>query len=582
MVMRTHQKHKPRAGAVLVTEKDWNKPFVELFIGISFCLCFFMSWFSHPLFSAKVVQLGGLGFACLWVAFKLGLSRHLVVHLTTLIGSILCISVILATGGTVSVVMVVFVGLAWMPFLLLSLRSAIAWLIAQFNALLIVFVASQFGWIHTQPNLLPETSFWNLAIKLQAIVAMILILDFLYRSRQNQINALQIRGDELEKLHIELIRAQSHKDEFIASVGHELRTPMNAILGLNSVLKDEIQNDAADLKRVELIRKSTQHLLCVVNDILDFSQLQAHRMVLNLEAFSFQNKMKEHFEKFKIRALSKSLNADYLFDPELPEWILGDEKRLLQMLNAMLENALKFTHQGGISLRLLHHPIGLRMEVQDTGIGMTDEQILNVFGRFEKSATPGLKLYGGTGLGLSICERLVQLHGGQIGVQSQLNKCSLFWIELPITPAQPAQHQPEQGNPTTKHSPQHFLIVDDHPVNLMVAKQMVKKSWPQARIDTVSTGQEALIFIQQHDVDMILMDMLMPDMDGMEVTRIIRQLPSVKKQTPILGLTASSNSEDLENCLAAGMNAMVLKPLEEQELEKGVSACFRKSQDHRV
>ena len=222
------------------------------------------------------------------------------------------------------------------------------------------------------------------------------------------------------------------------------------------------------------------------------------------------------------------------------------------------------------------------MEVQDTGIGMTDEQILNVFGRFEKSATPGLKLYGGTGLGLSICERLVQLHGGQIGVQSQLNKGSLFWIELPITPAQPAQHQPEQGNPTTKHSPQHFLIVDDHPVNLMVAKQMVKKSWPQARIDTVSTGQEALIFIQQHDVDMILMDMLMPDMDGMEVTRIIRQLPSVKKQTPILGLTASSNSEDLENCLAAGMNAMVLKPLEEQELEKGVSACFRKSQDHRV
>jgi signal transduction histidine kinase len=374
MVTPIHSSSIPASGGRVVSEKEWNKPFIELFIVICFFICFLTSFLSNPLLNTNLLNAGSAAFFVLWLAFRWGLPSQLLIHMACLIGSGLCLYLIAITGGTVSVVMVVFTGLAWLPFLLLPLKAAVAWLIAQFNALLVVFLSSQLGWISTQTNLIRETAYWNLSIKLQALAAMMLILDFLYRSRQHQINALQSRGNELEELHLELIRAQSHKDEFIASVGHELRTPMNAILGLNGVLRDEIHDNPQDLKRVELIRKSTQHLLSVVNDILDFSQLQADRMVLTPQPFHLRVESEHLFEKFKIRADFKQLKAEYIFASDLPDWILIDEKRFKQMLHSLLENALKFTHQGGITLRFLGCTLGLRIEVQDSGIGMTQEQ----------------------------------------------------------------------------------------------------------------------------------------------------------------------------------------------------------------
>lgn len=371
---------------------------------------------------------------------------------------------------------------------------------------------------------------------------------------------------------------ESHKDEFIASVGHELRTPMNAILGLNGVLRDQIKDDAVDLRRVEMIRKSTSHLLAVVNDILDFSQLQADRMVLSLQTMALKQHAHAQFERLNQGANLNQIDCQLVIDEELPDWVSLDPKRFSQTIDNLIENALKFTNEGRIILRFLSISHGLRVEVQDTGIGMTDEQMAQAFGRFEKSSSPAFKIYGGTGLGLSICEKLVRLQGGRIGVESQYNKGALFWFEIPLTPvAEPPTTLSADEVARSTHVPTHFLIVDDHPVNLMVAQQMVKRTWPLAKISTCQSGPLALQFIDNNDVDMILLDMFMPDMDGLAVARAIRERPSPRNQVTILGLTASSNATDHALCTQAGMDGLIFKPLEQDQLSSGVVHAIQSS-----
>jgi signal transduction histidine kinase/ActR/RegA family two-component response regulator len=579
MVARLFNMLKPQRGDEVAAHQDWLLPFVELFTIICFLINFLSALVPTPLYNNGVLFAASAAFFIIWLGFRRGLPASWTVHSTTLIGSVVCIYIISQTGATVSVAMVIYVGLAWMPFLLLNLKSAVAWLMAQANALLLLFLASQMGWITPPTVMSPDLAYWNLFVKIQAAVGLMMVLDFLARARRQQISALQQRGHELQALHTELIRAQSHKDEFIASVGHELRTPMNAILGLNGLLKDQIKDDAVDLRRVNLIRQSTQHLLTVVNDILDFSQLQADRMVLSPQIMALKQHGLAQFERLQHRASLKKIDSHMVFDDTLPTWVSLDPKRFTQTIDNLLENALKFTHEGSIYLRFLHIPSGLRVEVQDTGIGMTDEQMGQAFGRFEKTSSPAIKIYGGTGLGLSICEKLVRLQGGRIGVQSQYNQGSLFWVEIPLTQV-PEPQTPMSAThvdlPT--RSPTHFLIVDDHPVNLMVAQQMVEKNWPQAKISTCSSGRLALQFIQEHDdVDMILLDMFMPDMDGLAVAKAIRQRPAPGNKVAILGVTASSNANDHVLCTEAGMDGLVLKPLERDDLALGVERALQSS-----
>jgi signal transduction histidine kinase len=169
----------------------------------------------------------------------------------------------------------------------------------------------------------------------------------------------------------ELIRAQSHKDEFIASVGHELRTPMNAILGLNTVLRDQVASSPQDIERVDMIRESTQHLLALVNDILDFSQLQAQRMALGSQAYPLRQRFSDIAQQLHQTAAAKGLQSQIYFDHHLPDWVLIDSKRFEQLIHNLLENALKFTHKGFVAIRFQSCEMGLRIEVQDSGIGMT-------------------------------------------------------------------------------------------------------------------------------------------------------------------------------------------------------------------
>ncbi len=555
----------------------WKRQFIELFSLIGFLTCLITGLIPNSQYNTLVLLFAGACFAVLGLAFRRGLNWFWAVNLIMLVASSLLLYLIFVTGGTASVLMIWIAGLSLMPFILLSKRVAVTWLFLHINALFMILLASQAGWIDTQSNTTKEMVLWAFANKMLGAITLIVILDFLDNSQQKQLEKLQMRGHELRNIHQELIRAQSHKDEFIASVGHELRTPMNAILGFNEVLRDQVNTSAEDEQRVDMIRESTQHLLALINDILDFSQLQAQRMQLGQEPYALHAGFEEIAQRLNRRAIEKKLQAICSLDPLLPHWVLMDHKRFSQMIDNLLDNALKFTNQGEIALHFKSCELGLRIEVKDSGIGMTPEQASHIFGRFEKVSMNPVHLYGGTGLGLSICEKLVQLQNGRIGVSSTLNQGSLFWVELPLllTEAPHALIVEGESSGALNNFPSVFLVVDDQAVNLLVAQRLLQKIWPGCRVHTTTSGQEALLWLKANSVDMVLMDMFMPDMDGLEATHHIRSLDTPVKNVRIIGLTASSNSNDHKQCLEAGMNDIVFKPLEQDALQTCVMRCWR-------
>jgi len=555
----------------------WKRQFIELFSLIGFLTCLITGFIPNSQYNTLVLLFAGACFAVLGLAFRRGLNWFWAVNLIMLVASSLLLYLIFVTGGTASVLMIWIAGLSLMPFILLSKRVAITWLFLHINALFMILLASQAGWIDTQSNTTKEMVLWAFANKMLGAITLIVILDFLDNSQQKQLEKLQMRGHELRNIHQELIRAQSHKDEFIASVGHELRTPMNAILGFNAVLRDQVNTSAEDEQRVDMIRESTQHLLALINDILDFSQLQAQRMQLGQEPYALHIGFEEIAQRLNRRAIEKKLQAICSLDPLLPHWVLMDHKRFSQLIDNLLDNALKFTNHGHIALHFKSCELGLRIEVEDSGIGMTPEQASHIFGRFEKVSMDPVHLYGGTGLGLSICEKLVQLQNGRIGVSSTLNQGSLFWVELPLllTEAPHALIVEGESSGALNNFPSVFLVVDDQAVNLLVAQRLLQKIWPDCRVHTTTSGQEALLWLKANSVDMVLMDMFMPDMDGLEATHHIRSLDTPVKNVRIIGLTASSNSNDHKQCLEAGMNDIVFKPLEQDALQTCVMRCWR-------
>jgi CheY-like chemotaxis protein len=254
-------------------------------------------------------------------------------------------------------------------------------------------------------------------------------------------------------------------------------------------------------------------------------------------------------------------------------WVKGDRQRLVQVLNNLLDNAIKFTAVGQIVLRAQAVGGGVLFEVQDSGIGIAPDRQKQIFNGFEHADVQTNRQYGGTGLGLSICERLVSLQGGTIGVSSVQGQGSRFWFQIPLRSiaVKEAQAAAEMARMLID-KPIQILLVDDNAVNLLVARMMLKKCFPKAEIAQANSGKEALEKMRDQVFDLTLMDMVMPEMDGMEVTQIVRRdFPAPTSDMPILALTASANPVDHDRCLASGMNDVLHKPLDEQQLISKIS-----------
>jgi signal transduction histidine kinase/ActR/RegA family two-component response regulator len=507
----------------------------------------------------------------LFVVVRIWAIFEYLVHAVTALTVLLTVYTAMHTGGINSTA-VVWLNVLSVPVLLMLGRAAtLVWIGIMLLAILGLTLLTWWGVVDSHVRVSSSVVTWAYLNHLLALLNLMMGVRIYEHLHKVQLRKLNQRNDELKATHEALIRAQAHKDEFVAAVGHELRTPMNGILGFNGVLRRELADEPEPLAVVGHIRRSTEHLLQVVNDILDFSQLQAGKLRLNRVDFALQTLQDALQQRHGEKAQHKGLSLQFERDANLPARVHGDENRLLQILNNLVDNAIKFTHQGSVTVRMMARAGALRLEVQDSGRGIPRERQAHIFRRFEHADVQTNRAYGGTGLGLTLCEKLVTLHGGQIGVDSQEGRGACFWLEIPLQAAHSADPLVALADDNLSDEALSILVVDDNKVNLMVAQLQLQKCWPKAQITTVDSGAKALSLIDQQLFDVALIDMIMPDMDGMQVTRQVRQqFPAIAARMPILALTANTNPVDRERCLAAGMNDVLHKPMEMAVLMRAV------------
>ena len=496
-----------------------------------------------------------------------GLSLAWAVHLGSGAASVLLLYAIAVAGGSFSPRMTWLMVLPVTPFYVLGRKAGTAWLLV---ALLLQVLMTVLTGLEVWPALaLGSQHAFSSWVTASVATGVLLIVPLLYarlyqkalaQSMRDQ-QALELKKNELE--HTLLMR-----EHFVATVSHELRTPMNAILGFNALLLSRVQGHPEARKVLIHTQQSADHLMTVINDILDYSQLEAGELAVQQERFELRQTVTHAFELFQPRVKSMDIDYRMVMDEDLPIWVSTDRHRLMQVLVNFLGNALKFTHQGAVTLRVQWQNPGVVFSVEDTGIGIAPDRQAQVFNRFSQAADDTQVLYGGNGLGLAISRRLAELLGGEIGFESEPGKGSRFWLKLPLkTESAPLKKGGAAARLQTAQMPWRFLIVDDHRVNCLLVQQVLKNAWPLCQTVEVGNGQEALQALQQQPFDLVLMDMVMPVMDGIDAIGLIRQHDVERiRQVPVLGLTANVNSLDLKRFEAAGLNDLMLKPFEPTEL----------------
>ena len=545
-----------------------------IYMLLSVGACSLPFYFIHqPDYNHIANLIGTAGYWGLFVLLWLGAPYLLITH-GTLLWSVAYVAYLAAMTGGINSPVLVWMTAAVLPAVLLLDRvAAFFWFVVALLVNWLLLFISQQGWVNNDINMANEVMAWTVANKFLVLGLAMLVVFVTERMHRSQVASMDQSNAELEQTHQALLRAQAHKDEFIASVGHELRTPMNAILGLNGILRNELADRPEDAAVVDHIRRSTEQLLQVVNDILDFSQLQAGRLTLRDDEFSLHDTLTAVLLAFQAKAQAKGIALHLEATTVRNMWVKGDRQRLTQVLTHLLDNALKFTAEGHIHVRAQVVGVGVLFEVQDTGIGIAPDRQKQIFHGFEHADVQTNRQYGGTGLGLSICERLVSLQGGTIGVSSVQGQGARFWFQLPMRSVamQEAKAAAEMARLLADKA-LHILLVDDNAVNLLVARMMLKKCFPKATIVEASSGASALEKLGAQAFDLVLMDMVMPDMDGTQVTQAVRQnFPAPVCQMPILALTASANPVDQDRCLACGMDDVLHKPLDEQQLIAKIS-----------
>lgn len=387
------------------------------------------------------------------------------------------------------------------------------------------------------------------------------------------------RAEELQRQSLEALESANRaKSQFLATMSHEIRTPLNGIMGMTSALQDT-PLDATQKRYVRMLRSCGSALLAQVNDILDIAKIESGSMALESVEFELDDLLEETLAPFREEARQRGLRLETDLEPSLARRVRGDPNRLRQVLANVVGNAVKFTAAGSVSLsgRIDSSANGpaLRMEIGDTGIGMTPDTLSKLFRPFTQADASMSRKFGGSGLGLTICKQLIELMGGSIRVESAFGQGSRFSIECPLEPLQRVSQPdtgpgtvPKPGEPADSAAGLRILVVEDDEVNREVARIFLNRHG--CRTEFAATGDEALDLIRANEYALVLMDCQLPGMDGFETTRRIRRMQRGERRVRIVAMTANAVQGDRERCLSAGMDDYLPKPLDPERLSRAL------------
>jgi len=399
---------------------------------------------------------------------------------------------------------------------------------------------------------------------------------------ESQSAALAAQADALRHARDEALAATRVKSTFLATMSHEIRTPMNGILGIAGLLVDTPLAD--DQRRlVQSMQESGESLLTIINDVLDFSKIEAGKLTLERAILEPRLIVEDTLRLLGVAARNKRLSLSGMIAPDVPSHLSGDPGRLRQILVNLIGNAIKFTERGTVTVAVTASaPTGdevvLRVAVTDTGLGLSAAQRARLFETFSQADASTTRKFGGTGLGLAISRQLVELMGGEIGVESEPGHGSTFWFTARLARTSPheiatASHAAGLQDAVEPSRPLSVLLAEDTPLNQMVATRMLTKLGH--RVEVAGNGAEAVAAVARGRFDVVLMDCLMPEVDGYEATTRIRAAERGGSRLPIVALTASATIEDRERCLAAGMDDFISKPVRLAELAGALARATR-------
>ena len=395
------------------------------------------------------------------------------------------------------------------------------------------------------------------------------------------------RENELSEARNAAEQASVAKSSFLALMSHEIRTPLNAVLGALGLI-DTKDLDPSLRKFLNVGRQGAESLLLIINDILDFSKMEAGKLQLEPALFNVQKTINDVLQVFEPRALEKNISITGDRDLDAPEFLIGDASRIRQVLLNLCSNAVRFTTEGGVHisssrLGLQDEIIHVRFQVEDTGCGVPLEDQGHLFEEFWGTSTTTLDTTGSTGLGLPISKQLVEMMGGSIGFESETGHGSIFWFELPL------ESPSQEAIKVEKNKPKYFkqiapyadlpilkgrvLLAEDNPANQLIEQTVLERIG--LRVDVVANGHEAIAAVRSVPYDVVLMDINMPEMDGIEATAAIRKLPGALSSIPIIAMTALAMPGDKEKFLSQGMDGYISKPIIREELHACIDSVLK-------